>query len=402
MQLASMNQFGLRQPECIVYLEAYSKKGDGIVDAYIDFRQMKDMVLFSRTVNYENNKASFIELRSLKSSKRLRRGCYYKLNLDLLGKYQLERREDSLLIGASYDLSEMPAPTDDGSELLQTHDALDAEELSEASISQGRVFDVGQGNDLKLFVKDVDQANWNELRFGNKVKVVYDAGARLHAKEPEVRAIFESRKQDLIHSQPVLVLSHWDMDHIHCLKVMTDAEIRDCFSKVVCPDKLRSVTSKGVLESFRRVLGRQNVYCLPLPGRTNGIDMHLWRREGDISLYQGESSSQINYCGLVMFVRGANRSANYTGDCKLTQAKNVYDQEMAHGLTTGEHVLVAPHHGGDVDAKSRHYSRPCDRIEISVGANNDYGHPHPKMLEYLESHGTVIQTKDVGDIVEDL
>lgn len=397
-----MQQFGLKQPECIVYLEAYRKVGDGIVDAYIDFRQMKDMVLFGRTANYENNKASFIELCSLKSSKRLRRGCYYKLNLSLLGNYQIERIENSLLIGASYDLSEMPTPTDDDSELLQTHEVLNPEELSEASVPQENVFDAVQGNDLKLFVKDVCQANWNELRCGNKIKVVYDAGARLHAKEPEVRAIFESRKQDLMQSKPVLVLSHWDMDHIHCLKVMTDTEIGDCFSKIVCPDKLRSVTSKGILERLRRVLGRQNVYCLPLPGRTNGINMHLWRREGSIALYQGESSSQINYCGLVMFVRGANRSANYTGDCKLMQAKNVYDQELTQGLTTGEHVLVAPHHGGDVDAKCRRYSLPCERIEISVGANNDYGHPHPKMMEYLETLGTVSQTKDVGDIVEDL
>ena len=44
-----MEQFGLRQSECIVYLEAYSKVGDGIVDAYIDFRQTKDMVLFHCT-----------------------------------------------------------------------------------------------------------------------------------------------------------------------------------------------------------------------------------------------------------------------------------------------------------------------------------------------------------------
>lgn len=65
-------------------------------------------------------------------------------------------------------------------------------------------------------------------------------------------------------------------------------------------------------------------------------------------------------------------------------------------------MLVAPHHGGDYDARSRNYSLPCNLIEISVGANNGYGHPHPKMLEYLESLGTVRQTKDVGDIVEGL
>lgn len=100
----------MKQPECIVYLEAYEKVGNGIVDAYIDFRQMKDMVLFGWVVNFENNKATFIELRSLKSSKRLRRGCYYKLNLDVLKNYPIERRDDSLLIGASYDLKDMQMP----------------------------------------------------------------------------------------------------------------------------------------------------------------------------------------------------------------------------------------------------------------------------------------------------
>ena len=103
-----------------------------------------------------------------------------------------------------------------------------------------------------------------------------------------------------------------------------------------------------------------------------------------------------------MFVRGVNRSANYTGDCKLNQAKDVYDQEKGYGLVTNEHVLIAPHHGGDYDAKCRHYSMPCNRIEISVGANNDYGHPHPKMLQYLESTGTVERTDDNGDLEIDL
>ena len=72
-----VEEFRLRQQECIVYLEAYEKAGDGIVDAYIDFRQRKDLVLFSRATNFDSNsKATFIELCGLKSAKRLRRGCY--------------------------------------------------------------------------------------------------------------------------------------------------------------------------------------------------------------------------------------------------------------------------------------------------------------------------------------
>ena len=388
------------QQECIVYLEAYEKAGDGIVDAFIDFRQTKDFVLFRRATGYENMKASFIEFRSLKASKRLRRGCYYKLNLDLLKNFQLERQENSLLIGGAYDLSNMQMPEMDEDEILQKHEALDAEEMSMANVPPGDLFDNITSNDLKLFVKDVGQANWNELRIGDDVKVVYDAGAELHAHEPEVREIFESRKKDLMRTKPVLVISHWDMDHIHCLKVMNDDDIRDCFSRIVCPNKVKSITSQSVLENFRKVLGYINVFCLPLPARTNGIAMHLWRREGCISLYRAEASSQINYCGLVMFVKGNEKSACYTGDCRLVQAKDAYDQEKSGGLATNAHVLIAPHHGGDYGVNYRRYSYPCNVIVISVGFNNGYGHPQSDMLKYLKTLGTVKQTKDVGDIVE--
>lgn len=395
--------YKLRQQECIVYLEAYEKVGDGILDAYIDFRQRKDLLLFSRATNYDNNsKATFIELLGLKSAKRLRRGCYYKLNLDFIKNYQIARNENSLIIGGSYDLNNMQLPKGETDEVLQSHEALDPEEMSEANVPQGAVFDIKREDDLKLFVKDVGQANWNELRSGDLVKAVYDAGAELHASPREVRNIIASRKNDLMRSKPVLVISHWDMDHIHCLKEMDVNDIRACFSKLVCPNKLKSLTSKDVMKDFKSALGAANVFCLPLPGRTNGIAMHHWRREGCVSIYRAESSSQINYCGLVMFVCGGNRSANYTGDCKLIQAKNVYDQEMAHGLLTRDHVLVAPHHGGDYGAKNRQYSLPCDNILISVGANNGYGHPQSDMLRYLSRLGTVEQTQNVGDIVKDL
>lgn len=40
--------YGVRagNQECIVYLDSYFKAGDGIVDAYIDFRLPKDLVMF--------------------------------------------------------------------------------------------------------------------------------------------------------------------------------------------------------------------------------------------------------------------------------------------------------------------------------------------------------------------
>lgn len=77
-----------------------------------------------------------------------------------------------------------------------------------------------------------------------------------------------------------------------------------------------------------------------------------------------------------MFVSGKIKSANFTGDIKLIQAKYVYDQEKEFNSNTIDgHILVAPHHGGDYGKKARSYSQPTTDVVISVGAGNSYGHP---------------------------
>lgn len=394
----------IREPECIVYLDTYTKAGDGIVDAFIDFRQLKDLVMFRRIAELLENSGTIIELRSLKSAKRLMRGCYYKLNLTLLKNFAFMRNDNSLLIGGSYDLSKMEMPIDDDSELLQQHEPLEPEELRHRNVPQELPILFSATNDMKLFVKDVDQANWNELRYGSRIVVLFDAGAKLHASKSEVESIFNSRSKDLEQSKPILVLSHWDMDHIHCLKLIAQEDISRYFSKLICVDKMQSITAENVYDKFLKSLGKKNVYCVSPAARTNGIDMHLWKDMGCVSLYLGEQSRNINYCGIAMFVKGTQMSGNYTGDCRLSQAKSVYDQEMQKGIPTNKHVLIAPHHGGDYGATYRHYNLPCNYISISVGANNGYGHPNEYMLRYLNNlcFRSVWRTDNKGSFLMDL
>lgn len=102
-----------------------------------------------------------------------------------------------------------------------------------------------------------------------------------------------------------------------------------------------------------------------------------------------------------MFVHGNIKSAIFTGDVKLIQAKYIYDNERTNGLRTYKHVLIAPHHGGDYGINSRLYSCPTTSVIISVGPNR-YGHPSPNMLSYLMSlcHGNVYRTDCFGDIID--
>lgn len=388
--------------ECIVYLESYYKVEDGIANAYIDFRQLKDFVMFRQIAELPENSGSYIEFLSLKSSKRLMQGCYYKLNLNLLKEFNLEQRSNSLIIGGSYDMSEMERPEDEEDELLQRHKPLEPEEMSKSNLPLRLQVNIPTTNNMSLFVKDVGQANWNELRLGDNIVVLYDAGAGLYASKEEIESIFNSRKDDLELSKPILVISHWDIDHIHCLKLLSQNDIPKFFSMLICVDKIKSMTAGHIYDNFKNALGTQKVCCVPPAAKTNGIDMHQWRSMGCISIYLGEKSRSVNYCGIAMFVKGPTKSANYTGDCRLAQAKSVYDQETAQGINTLNHVLVAPHHGGDCGAKYRIYSVPCDEIAISVGARNKYNHPHNDMLHYLKQFCNVKRTDIVGDILINL
>lgn len=168
---------------------------------------------------------------------------------------------------------------------------------------------------------------------------------------------------------------------------------------------MKTITSLKIYNNILKALGKDNVYCIRPADRTNGITMHLWNRIGNIAFYKGEKSRNINYAGLCMFVSGNIKSANFTGDIKLIQAKYVYDQEKElNSNTTDGHILVAPHHGGDYGKKARSYSRSTTDVVISVGAGNSYGHPEKYMLSYLQelSNNNINRTDKNGDVVKSI
>lgn len=393
--------------ECIVYLDFLKKQDVGVYNAYVDFRQTKDLKLFIQSNEHNQNFGeinTYLELCKVKTNKRLRSGCYYKLNLSLINNISFIQNQESLFIGRTYNCEKMPTPSTETEELLQSHEPLDQKELIHIIHNTPEPNDLmiqGLSNvDLTLNVRDVNQANWNEILKGDIIKLVYDIGAKNDAKKDEVRAIFEFRREILKRDKPILIISHWDMDHIHCLRYADQQTIKDCFSKFICIDVMRSVTSHNVYNKVRTALGDKNVFCIQPAYRTNGITMHLWKRVGNVSIYRGEKSTNINYCGLCIFVKGIQKSVNFTGDVRLIQAKNIYDQELQQNLITKKHVLIAPHHGGENITKHRVYSNPTTEVVISVGAKNIYGHPSRNMLSYLLSlcNHNLYRTDINGDV----
>ena len=239
----------------------------------------------------------------------------------------LKIRNLYLFIKRSYNLNNMQYPGVDTEEILQKHTVLDPQELFRNKINGQFTIEELHNYNLKLCVRDVGQANWNELIDNNIVKYVYDIGAELHSKIDDVKKLFYERVDDYKRDKPILVLSHWDIDHIQCMLYVDIQTIRDCFSKCICIDMMKTITSLKIYNNILKALGKDNVYCIRPADRTNGITMHLWNRIGNIAFYKGEKSRNINYAGLCMFVSGKIKSANFTGDIKLIQANYVYDQD---------------------------------------------------------------------------
>lgn len=110
--------------QCIVYLDHCKKINDCIYNVYVDFRLKKDLNYYINS-NQRNQSfgeiKTYLELKSLKTNKRLIQGSHYRLNLDVLNKISFVQNEESLFIGRTYEFEKMSQPECEEQEILLSH-----------------------------------------------------------------------------------------------------------------------------------------------------------------------------------------------------------------------------------------------------------------------------------------
>lgn len=399
--------------EVIVYLDDYKYSGDGNFDTmYLDFRTRGDYDVFIQQTGEERTKGSYIQIDNYRSPRRLRRGCYYALNINMLRKVQAEYNFESHLIGRTYNFSRYDGDNDKHTHLLMSHQPLDASQLSSHHHNRLVLMErLNSTNDLEFRVNDVSQGNWNEIRQNGKVRLVYDIGAPITASNAELQHYISQYSSQYAVDHPNLILSHWDMDHYHCLMQMTDAELRN-FSKFICVDKMKSLTSKSLYNRMEQVLGSHNIICYAPRRRTPQTafpQMHELFQNESVSVYVGENSGTTNYSGIILFVRGDKNHVFFTGDSLPCQANQVLHHQASLLRLTPGHYLVVPHHGGDFKKAYKIYNLVAgiQAIEAIISVdqgNNTYGHPKVSMLNWLASiaNWSVERTDQSGTMVRSL
>lgn len=106
----------------------------------------------------------------------------------------------------------------------------------------------------------------------------------------------------------------------------------------------------------------------------------------------------LNNCSVILKIIYRNNSFLFTGDAEKDELSSVSDDLSAN-------VLKAGHHGSYTSTTKNFLERVNPQIAvISLGRNNEYGHPHKKTIELLnefeietyrtDEEGTIIITSD--------
>lgn len=252
---------------------------------------------------------------------------------------------------------------------------------------------------IAVVVRDVGQGNWNEIRFNDEVKIVYDAGAPMGASRIAVAKITGNRNNVYPASKPILVLSHWDKDHYHSLIGMSDVELKNNFSAFICRDDAPNLTSKILLKRVKNAVGAVNTFEIPADprvargGPTTFRPLTILTKQ--VVLYNSQKHKNRNISGLILTVKTSKGSIVLPGDAHYEQISR---DILPHLNYRHRHNLVVPHHGGKAGKYS--YKIPslatANQAIVSVGANS-YGHPLSNYITLLNQSGFRVRLTKIAN-----
>ncbi len=241
--------------------------------------------------------------------------------------------------------------------------------------------------DWVLAACDVGQGDALAVRAGPGVAVVVDAG-------PDERAVDGCLRRLDVERVPLVVLTHFHADHVDGLGGVLAGRQVGAVEVSRLADPPTGVARVEEESADRGLVPLEAAYAVT---RTVGeVTLQvLWPRPDSPARGPGDGST-ANNASVVLLVEVAGVRILLTGD--LEPAGQAALARSLPGLEVD--VLKVPHHGSRHQELDWLTSLGARFALVSVGADNDYGHPAPEVIEALTSAGAeVLQTDRDGDVV---
>ena len=384
--------------DILVLIEEIDKENKAVVFDFIDSNQLtKFNSLLDIQYNFE--KATMVKIINY-NQKGIRENTVYAIDIKIIEKLKSENIEqinNSYLFGFSINLKNISESIFKTSVTIGDFDRL---ELNSYYSGNGKIdfLNIHFSGKISLNVRNVGQGNWNEIIVNENVKLVYDAGAPMNATKDKIREYIGDKPNKYLENKPTLFLSHWDKDHYHCLKGMTDIELK-CFSNFICPNLLPNITSRLLFSKIERAIGRENILTInniPRIDRSEPSRLELISPlANNLMIFNSLENRDRNMSGIVLAIKALKSSVVLPGDCHYYQIS-----DYVLPLLNYKHIhnMVVPHHGGKAGEYKYNLTpgvKPKDAI-ISVGRK--YGHPRLDYVRALKFDWfKVLNTHDIND-----
>jgi competence protein ComEC len=253
--------------------------------------------------------------------------------------------------------------------------------------------------DWRVVVCDVGQGDGIVLASGAGRAVVVDTGPDAGAVSPCLRRL------DVAHVDAV-VLTHFDADHISGLADLLDRwPVTEILVSVVAePTEGAAEVSRlaadhripvRVLRAGDRLVWEEVTAMVWWPARpvhsgslSNNASVVLAVESG-LAPASGEPDRRVRALLLGDIEREAGRAI-------LTRLRR---EPVWTDVADRLDLVKTPHHGSPNIDERLVRALPAPRAAVSVGADNDYGHPAPSHLDLYRSVGSVVvRTDEAGDI----
>ncbi|TCC65522.1 ComEC/Rec2 family competence protein [Kribbella pittospori] len=237
--------------------------------------------------------------------------------------------------------------------------------------------------DWLLVMCDVGQGDGLALRAGEKAAVVVDTG-------PDPAAMDRCLRDLGVEYIPVLVLTHFHADHAGGLAgVLKDRRVGEIevtpyfspraeYDRVVDLAAQHGIRLRTVMYHEKRVVGALSWTTL-WPARVPALPP-----PGTSSATSSDEGSPENNASIAMMVEASGLRILLTGDLEPESQRAI----LASGADLRADVLKVPHHGSAQQDPTFIAATGARLALISVGRDNDYGHPAPRTLTLLAHQST--------------
>ncbi len=307
------------------------------------------------------------------TGRRLREGSYYRILPETLRQLEFQVYAESSLIGYRVALSSR-VPELFGETYRPKFDYEFGLRPVEMEFPQFR-----DAKDVELIVYDVGQGNWNEVVLDGQAVLVYDLGCTYTATPDEMSSKLRIAVQRYLTDKPILVLSHWDLDHYALLKAIENPESLFSFALVRTPPP--TLTARMIFSRLRQKLGVRfsSTGGATLPRqKPNPLELYT-RFSQQLFIYRARQNSSRNMSGFVCVVRTSESIAILPADHHYDQIK----QYLCDRESKKNEYLVVPHHGGHAGKLVLPEIGKLNRQAIVSVGTNGYNHPRDTVMAAL-------------------